>query len=148
MCRHGNTSFPVILMCMVPVGKGVKAQSSQLLADRFQQNLKIWGTQPHSIWGIYSMKSMGLGERLVSVGPFYFKVFCVLNLDTFSVQFRLLVCTFSALYGAVNYSTCAQHGCCHTSVSVTLLLRCTKIFLKNCQSQSHVWRMLIVFGVG
>jgi hypothetical protein len=40
------------------------------------------------------MKSIGLGERLVSVGPFYIKVFCVLNLDTFSVQFRLLVCTF------------------------------------------------------
>jgi hypothetical protein len=74
----------------------------------------------------------------VSVGPFYFKVFCVLNLDTFSVQFRLLVCKFFALYGAVNYSTCDQHGCSHTSVSITLLLQCTKIFLKNCQSQNYV----------
>jgi len=49
------------------------------------------------------MKSMGLGERLVSVGPLYVKVFCVLNLDMFSVQFRLLVCRFFALFGAVNY---------------------------------------------
>jgi hypothetical protein len=66
-----------------------KAQNSQRLANSFEQNLKICGTQPRSMWGIYSVKKRGFSGASCECGPVllqsvlyekFVQIFCLLQI--------------------------------------------------------------------